>query len=260
MINWCAYCQQFQGERPPYEDYSLTHGICPACAKAGVELTGVEFDRIIQLKKIHKMLLQAGLKRDKKFAEEAIHSALEKGSRPVDVIMGVISPLLWEIGDLWKNGKITVADEHRFTAFYDSILKDMTLDDLGAKGRQGFDHPDIILLNVPGNRHYLGVQVMVYWLLSKGFRCEAVTEPMTFDRVVLLIEEKRPRFLGFSIGLPGQISGFKNLIGRLRERFSDPCPRILLGGNAVKQGMVEKMERTTLIFDVDQVCGLLKTA
>lgn len=29
----CAWCGKDEGETPPYEDKSTTHGICPDCAK-----------------------------------------------------------------------------------------------------------------------------------------------------------------------------------------------------------------------------------
>lgn len=33
MIRICAWCEKFLGEKPPYEDKSITHTICPECAK-----------------------------------------------------------------------------------------------------------------------------------------------------------------------------------------------------------------------------------
>ncbi len=33
MCRTCAWCRRFLGEKPPYEDTSETHGICPDCVK-----------------------------------------------------------------------------------------------------------------------------------------------------------------------------------------------------------------------------------
>ena len=31
MIRICSDCRKYMGEKPPYEDTSVTHGMCPAC-------------------------------------------------------------------------------------------------------------------------------------------------------------------------------------------------------------------------------------
>lgn len=31
MIRVCAWCSKDRGEKPPYEDKSITHTICPEC-------------------------------------------------------------------------------------------------------------------------------------------------------------------------------------------------------------------------------------
>jgi len=33
MIRICSDCRKDMGEKPPYEDTSITHGLCPACVE-----------------------------------------------------------------------------------------------------------------------------------------------------------------------------------------------------------------------------------
>ena len=33
MITWCAWCDTKMGEKAPLDDVSVSHGICPPCAK-----------------------------------------------------------------------------------------------------------------------------------------------------------------------------------------------------------------------------------
>lgn len=33
MIRICAYCGKVMGEKPPFEDRRVTHGMCDACLK-----------------------------------------------------------------------------------------------------------------------------------------------------------------------------------------------------------------------------------
>lgn len=37
MIRICAWCKSYQGEKPPYEDPRVTHGICDACGDREVQ-------------------------------------------------------------------------------------------------------------------------------------------------------------------------------------------------------------------------------
>jgi hypothetical protein len=32
MLKWCAYCRQFMRQSTPRDDFSITHGLCNACA------------------------------------------------------------------------------------------------------------------------------------------------------------------------------------------------------------------------------------
>lgn len=31
MIKWCCYCQAYIGEKPPFNDYTFSHGVCVSC-------------------------------------------------------------------------------------------------------------------------------------------------------------------------------------------------------------------------------------
>ena len=48
MFRWCSYCQTFIGESKPFEDFSLTHGICKYCLKSvknhSYQLTELTYD------------------------------------------------------------------------------------------------------------------------------------------------------------------------------------------------------------------------
>jgi len=43
--------------------------------------------------------------------------------RAIDLLIGIIAPLLYQIGEDWKHGAVTVAQEHRFTAFCEKVLE-----------------------------------------------------------------------------------------------------------------------------------------
>ena len=47
MVRICSHCQKILGEKPPYDDKRLTHGICSPCMKElyGLEPSSASVDR-----------------------------------------------------------------------------------------------------------------------------------------------------------------------------------------------------------------------
>ena len=114
MLTWCAYCQHFQGEMPPFDDYSITHVICPECESTGLEITDAELARLRALQQFYAGLFEAGRRGDLAEAERIVQRAGEQDIRYIDLLFGIVAPALHQIGDDWRANRVTVADGHRF--------------------------------------------------------------------------------------------------------------------------------------------------
>ena len=100
MLRWCSYCQHFMGESPAYDDFSITHGLCTRCYSKRDDLfEGREFDRAILLRDIFLNLFAAGRRSDFARAAQIVEQAMSENCRPVDILMGMIAPMLYEIGE-----------------------------------------------------------------------------------------------------------------------------------------------------------------
>src|SRR6202012_2861287 len=117
MLRWCAYCQEFQGEIAPLDIFTTPHGTCPACQAKGMSQLDAEIGNSHRLREIQGLLYEAGKTGDLPAASRIVQHALAAGLRPVDILVGLITPLLYLIGIEWETKLITVADEHRFTSF-----------------------------------------------------------------------------------------------------------------------------------------------
>ena len=126
MLSWCSYCQQFVGEVPPYENLVITHSICRNCESKALTLTESDIAHAVRLKAIQSQLFEAGRRGDLNAASEIIEISRQAGTRDVDIVIGVIAPMLYQIGEDWKCGAIRVAEEHRFTAFCEKTLDIVT--------------------------------------------------------------------------------------------------------------------------------------
>lgn len=259
MIKWCSYCQKFLGEIEPLDNYALTHGICLACKAKGSENLENEMDAIKRLAAFQKRLMEAGAKQDKAMAREIIAEARHGGVQDVDLLIGIISPILWEVGALWSKDIITVADEHRFTAFYNDIMNEMKFKDLvPAKTEETRSESDILLVNAPQNYHLLGVHILNLWLHSQKIYSSILLPDYSTESLLKCIHERQPRFVGFSVALSEQIPATLQLCAEIRREYGSKAPTLLIGGSAIKRGAALEDQSVTPLHDINELLGILQ--
>jgi methanogenic corrinoid protein MtbC1 len=238
MLRWCAYCQEFQGEIAPLDIFTTTHGICPACQAKGMVQLDSEIGTSHRLREIQGLLYQAGKTGDMDAAPRIVHSALTAGLRPVDILVGLITPLLYLIGVEWETSLISVADEHRFTSFCERVfeLVALQLPD-GAAPTPGIRQPLVFLMNARGNNHRLGIRILSLWLQSKGIRTRNLHPPPCPETLFQLATETRPQAILISLALDTQ-KAYVHSIARKMEALPHPQPTLIVGGYAIKHQLI----------------------
>jgi methanogenic corrinoid protein MtbC1 len=251
MLKWCAYCQQFQGERAPFDDYAITHGMCETCAVGKVGGSPPKLVYARELQRIQEQLLDAGRREDLPAAARILEDALRAGMRPVDVLLGLLAPLLYRIGEDWKRGVITVAEEHRFTSF---CARAFTLLEARVRSEERpVPSASALLLNAPGNFHTLALRTLASWLLGEGVEVRILDPPPAPNDVVAAIRERRPDLVLVSMALAEQRPSVEEIVAAVRELSPELRPRILIGGYAVKLGLVEAIAGAELIVDIHAI-------
>ena len=186
MIKWCAYCQSYMGESAPFDKHSLTHGLCASCAAKGVA-TGPDIsDRLRPLANFFQKIRKESRDGIETPPAEWITKGLALGLKPADLLLGIMQPLLYEIGEAWARGEVTVATEHRFSAFAETLtgLLYVYAPELG-KNRQSHA-PDIVLTNADGNYHTLGIKFLEMRLLSAGVKTFTVLPGLPACKIIKL--------------------------------------------------------------------------
>lgn len=255
MLNWCAYCQEFQGERPPYHDLRVTHGICPACALRFDQFTEDDQQHSMLLKNLYARLWDAGLHSDVETAARIVEEASTQRVRSVDVLLGLMAPMLYEIGAQWERAMISVADEHRFTTFCEDLFRIVTerlAPSLAARRSSGA-RDDVLLLNAAGNQHTLAVRILALWMAHHGVRTWSVSTDQTPDETVAMVRNLRPRLVLVSMSLAEQRPSVATLAAALGELPSEIRPRVIVGGYAVKMGLVEPIAGAELFADISEL-------
>jgi len=255
MLIWCSYCQHFYGEAAPYDNFTITHGICATCEPTVFTLADADIAHARVLKAIQERLFEAGSRSDLGAARRIIEASRQFNVREVDILVGIMAPMLFQIGEDWKYGPVSVTEEHRFTVFCEKVL-----DLVGARiaAVMPADAPpsgpgEVLLITAPGNRHTLGVRILALWLIHNGMPAWAIDGPLDIEALVALVGRTRPRLLLVSMALAEQAAGIAAIIRRLSALPDGARPRILVGGYAVKMQLVTAIPGADLLTDIGRL-------
>lgn len=252
MLNWCCYCQQFQGEVPPYDRFDSTHGCCAPCVALAMDPTESDLAHARILARLQAGLRKAGQSGDLAAAGHLIEEASADHVRAVDVLMGIVAPLLAQIGKDWERGFITVAEGHQFIAFSEALVELVTttrFQDRPADARP-LDRPDALLMTADGNRHTLAVGILSLWLMDSGMRTRVLDPGLPLKDLLARIGHDRPRLLLISMALAEQRPGVVTLVECLAALPEPVRPRVIVGGYAVKLGHVDAIPGAELMVDI----------
>jgi len=125
--------------------------------------------------------LRAVLDRDRAKAESVVDSMIG-GGQPLLAIFETLGEAQVQIGTLWEEKTISVADEHFAT--------DTTMEMIGKAARRlkvqgGVRRGSAVVLNcVEGEFHYVGLRMFAFLLSSEGWDVEFVERSLSLPRVL----------------------------------------------------------------------------
>jgi methanogenic corrinoid protein MtbC1 len=256
MLKWCAYCQHFIGEVRPYEDFAITHGLCDDCASRHDDVFKESVvARGRSLQELFTSLFDAGLKSDFETAQQTVKKAMAANCRPVDILIGLIAPMLYEIGDRWERGSITVDDEHRFTACCKQVVglveNKLNLSKVAADA--SLHDASFALINAPGNEHTLAIRTLALWLESRGKRTRTLDYHTSPEELSEILVKERPNSLLISMALLEQASGVAELVALVSSLPASVRPKVIVGGYAIKVGLISAIPGAKLVADISSL-------
>lgn len=255
MLKWCSYCQRFLGEIPSYENLEITHGICAACESEALEFTEPQLELVEFLRDIHHQLYEAGQHNDVAAAERVIEIAAKAHIGAVDVLIGIVAPILFQVGEDWKRGTLSIAEEHRFTAYCNEMFARVAgrLKTVVPARMTEAKHPQVLLMNAPGNDHTLAIQILTLWLWERNVPARMLDATPSLEELSALVIEAQPRLLLISMALAEQFSSVTDITQHLAAIPAPARPKVIVGGYAVKLGLVSAIPGAELLGDISQL-------
>jgi methanogenic corrinoid protein MtbC1 len=199
MIRWCSFCQSYIGHKPPLNDFCFSHGICDECDAKKERNLKVEANR--QLKDFYDSIFERI--HSGQLADPDVLLAQAKALNvPVyQLLIGVLHPLLWQIGQYFEEGKISVAKEQLFSHSVNSLLERLQRPEIKSS-------VPVVLIVGEGNSHCIGVNFFQH-LLADKYAMESYispTTPKTAEELEVLLNKYQPAVIGISVALPEHIN------------------------------------------------------
>ena len=185
---------------------------------------------------IYKRYLENLLEGNKEECIDIVNSLLDEGIEIKDLYIGLIQPSMYEVGELWETGEISVADEHLATSITDRILT-MIYPRLFSSERKG---KSAIISCVANEYHQLGGRMVADFFELNGWDGYFVGANTLVKDLLELIGEKQPEVIGLSLAMYFNLSELLETIEKIREEY--PNLKIFVGGQAFRTGGSEVLD------------------
>ncbi len=143
----------------------------------------------------------------------------------------ILTPVMYEVGDLWMKNKISIADEHVCSNIANSLVR--IIFDRNTKMPT---KKKILICTPDGEHHNLGASVLESHLSCNGFKVFNLSPSEPHESIVRFIESAKPDAVLVSITLSDNIKPGQRLIRKIKERFDVP---IFVGGQAINDESVK---------------------
>ncbi len=150
----------------------------------------------------------------------------------------VIKPILYDVGDRWKQNKLLIGTEHVISNRINTVIKQTITH---RKKRTNYK---ILICNPAGERHNIACNILESVLINNGFNVFNISPSTPSEDVLQYIDEIKPNLILISITLPNNIKAGINLV----ERTSNSCKiPIIVGGQAINSKNSNKFLSATVM-------------
>jgi methanogenic corrinoid protein MtbC1 len=128
----------------------------------------------------------------------------------------LLAPVMYNVGELWEEGRLNVATEHVCSNAAHSLVKIIN-DRVSRNFRENRKSPKILICTPEGEYHSLGCMVIESFLRSKGYSVSNIAPSVPSDSVIAYASKYNPDLIMISITLVDNIGAANKLINKILE-------------------------------------------
>ena len=168
--------------------------------------------------------LRAG---DRRRALAVVDDARAAGLGLPALYLEVFQPALREIGRLWQDNEITVAEEHLATAITQIAMGRLYAEFCMTTSRNGWT---LLAACAETEKHEVGLRMICDLLELQGWDATFLGAAVPQDSLVAMVLRDRPDVLALSASLAPHLPQLRSLIQALRAATGEAAPYIMVGG------------------------------
>ncbi len=174
--------------------------------------------------------LNALLKGDRSGAAASLTDAMDEGQSLTNACVQIVQPAMYQIGNLWQDGSITVSQEHLATAISETamVAAYACAQFLPSNGK------DAMFACVESNYHNLGLRMLSDAFETCGWDVLYLGASVSSRDLLAEVERRRPALLALSASLRQHLVVARATIEKLHAELGQACPTIWIGGLAVQ--------------------------
>lgn len=141
--------------------------------------------------------------------------------------LGVVQATQYEIGKLWVDGKVTVAEEHLATGISQLAIAHL-YSMMPRKSPSGYR---VLITCVPGETHDMGPRILADFFEMSGFDVRYLGADVPVEQIVDSVARWSPDLIALSATMSYNLPAFRDTVEALRTTF-DSDLLIAAGGQA----------------------------
>lgn len=202
-----------------------------------------------QLAALRDRYLAAQLAGDRREAMRLVlDEGFGKGVSVIDLQVDVIRAAQDEIGRLWQQNKVSIAQEHMATA-----ISQLTLSALFERARpKPALGKKVVLACVEGEQHDLPARLVADVLDLEGFDIRYLGANVPHDDLIKSITHESPDAIGLSVTMSFNVPSLRIAVERVRAVTQRP---IFIGGHAMQwaQGLASELDVDSAGTSIDEL-------
>jgi methanogenic corrinoid protein MtbC1 len=203
-----------------------------------------------------RQFLDALLRGDRRAANELVDSRLDADPDLRRLYMDVVQPAMREVGRLWQENVISVAEEHLATAITQAAMGH-------AFERAYVWHdrrtPTLIAACAEDERHQMGLRMLCDLLELEGWDTSYLGASVPVESLVSLVEKRKPDVVALSATIAPHLPRVRAAIAAIRASGVSPMPLIMVGGRALSNdpALATRLGADLTAADADEAVRLL---
>lgn len=183
------------------------------------------------VQKVTENYLWAILQGERLTTQAMISKAFDEGIPIHQIFLEVIQPTLYTVGELWKRGEISIAQEHLATAItgFDMALLFSDAPLLPRNGRKA------IVTCLENNGHEIGSRMVADLLYVNGYDALFLGAHIPQDDFLAMVDGIKPAVVCLSATMEKDVTAVRATIEQIHTQFGNSRPTILVGGLAFNQ-------------------------